>query len=107
MRSPALSVYFSLLLAASFCEGTAPGAQSLPNLRKGRQEIPFDPPVSFPKKAAARSQLRDEAAELAELSAGIPERIDRISHGQLPKELDGQLKRIEKLAKHLRAEVAR
>jgi len=33
-------------------------------------------------------------------------RIDRISHGQLPKELDGQLKRIEKLAKHLRAEVA-
>ena len=34
------------------------------------------------------------------------ERIDRISHGQLPKELDGQLKRIEKLAKHLRSEVA-
>jgi hypothetical protein len=81
-------------------------AQSLPNLRKGRLEIPFDPPVSFPKKAAASSQLRDEAAELAELSAGIPERIDRISHGQLPKELDGQLKRIEKLAKHLRAELA-
>ena len=84
----------------------APRAQSLPNLRKGRLEIPFDPPLSFPKKAAASSQLRDEAAELAELSAGIPERIDRISHGQLPKELDGQLKRIEKLAKHLRAELA-
>jgi len=106
MRSPALSVYLSLLLAASFCEGTAPGAQSLPSLRKGPLEIPFDPPVSFPKKVAARSQLRDEAAELAKLSAGIPERIDRVSHGQLPKELDGQLKRIEKLAKHLRSEVA-
>ena len=106
MRSPALSVYLSLLLAASFCEGAASSAQNLPNHRKGRLEIPFDPPVSFPKKAAARSQLRDEAAELAELSAGIPERIDRISHGQLPKELDGQLKRIEKLAKHLRSEVA-
>jgi hypothetical protein len=106
MRSPALSVCLSLLLAAWCCEGTAPGAQSLPNLRKGRIEIPFDPPVSFPKKAPARSQLRDEARELAELSAGIPGRIDRISQGQLPKELDGQLKRIEKLAKHLRAEVA-
>jgi hypothetical protein len=94
-----------LLLAGSFCEGTAPGAQSLPSLRKGRIEIPFDPPVSFPKKAAARSQLRDEAAELAELSAGIPERIERVNHGQLPKELAGQLKRIERLAKHLRSEV--
>jgi len=58
MRSSALSVYLSLLLAAPFCEGTAPGAQSLPNLRKGRPEIPFDSPVSFPKKAAASSQLR-------------------------------------------------
>jgi hypothetical protein len=106
MRSPALSGFLSLLLAASFCEGTAPGAQNLPNLRKGRLEIPFDPPVSFPKKAAARSQVRDEAAELAQLSAGIPERIDRVSHGQLPKELNRELKRIEKLAKHLRAEVA-
>jgi len=106
MRSPALCVYLSLLLAASFCEGKAPGAQSLPNLHKGPLEIPFDPPVSFPKKAAARSQLRDEAAELAELSAGIPERIERVAHGQLPKELDGQLKRIDKLARHLRSEVA-
>jgi hypothetical protein len=106
MRSPTLSVYLSLVLAASFCEGSAPGAQSLPNIHKGRPEIPFDPPVSFPKKAADQSRLRDEAAELAELSAGIPERIERVTHGQLPKELDGQLNRIDKLARHLRSEVA-
>ncbi len=106
MRRPALSVYLSLLLAASFCEGAAPGAQNLPNIHKGRLEIPFDPPVSFPRKAASPALLQDEAAELARLSAGIPERIDRVNHGQLPKELDGQLKRIEKLAKHLRSEVA-
>ena len=106
MRSPALSVYVSLLLAASFCEAAAPGAQNLSNIHKGRLEIPFDPPVSFPKKAATPSHLQDEAAELAELSAGIPERIDRIRHGQMPKELNEQLKRIEKLAKHLRADVA-
>jgi hypothetical protein len=69
--------------------------------------MPLEPPISFPKKAVLPSQLQDEAAELAELSAGIPERIERVNQGQLPKELSKQLKRIEKLAKHLRSEVPR
>jgi hypothetical protein len=40
------------------------------------------------------------------LSAGIPAGIQHVNQGQLPKTLDEQLKRIEKLAKHLRSEVA-
>jgi len=43
---------------------------------------------------------------LAQLSAGIPSRVNLVAKGQLPKDLGDQLKRIEKLAKHLRSEVA-
>ena len=50
-------------------------------------------------------QLQAEAAELAQLSAGIPERIDYVNKGQMPKDLNDQLKRIEKLAKCLRNEI--
>jgi len=50
-------------------------------------------------------QLQAEAAELAQLSAGIPERIGYVGKGQIPKDLNDQLKRIEKLAKHLRGEI--
>jgi hypothetical protein len=32
--------------------------------------------------------------------------MDQISQGQMPKDLADQLKKIEKLAKHLRSEVA-
>jgi hypothetical protein len=50
-------------------------------------------------------QLQAEAAELAQLSAGIPGRIDYVNKGQMPKDLNDQLKRIEKLAKHMRGEI--
>jgi hypothetical protein len=51
-------------------------------------------------------KLKREAEELAQLSAGIPPRVNLVVEGQLPKDLADQLKRIEKLAKHLRSEVA-
>ena len=105
MRSPALSVFFSLLLGASLCGGVPPpNPQRIPAVHKA-PEMALDPPVAFPKKAANPARLQDEAEELAELSAGIPARIERLHQGQLPKELSEQLKRIEKLAKHLRNEV--
>ena len=106
MQSSGPSALLSLLLAVPLCGDPAPGSQSLPGLHKTRIEMPLEPPISFPKKAVLSSQLQDEAAELAELSAGIPERIERVNQGQLPKELSKQLKRIEKLAKHLRSEVS-
>jgi hypothetical protein len=50
-------------------------------------------------------KLKREAEELAQLSAGIPPRVNLVAEGRLPKDLGDQLKRIEKLAKHLRSEV--
>ena len=85
-----------------------PGPQSLPGLHKvqSRMDIPLDPPVTASRKTADPARLEDEAEELARLSAGIPAQIHGVNLRLMPKDLDSQLKRIEKLAKHLRSQVS-
>lgn len=82
--------------------------QSLPGLHKvqNRTDIPLDPPETASRKAADPARLEDEAEELARLSAGIPAQIQSVNLKKVPKDLDSQLKRIEKLAKHLRSQVS-
>ena len=68
---------------------------------------PIDEPSGKPRQQPLDPvKLKQEAEELAKLSAGIPSQIDLVGRGQLPKELNDQLKRIEKIAKHLRSEVS-
>jgi len=110
MARPALSVLLlvSLLLALPTA-GNSPGSQNLPGLHRvpSRVDLPFDPPVTASRKTADPDLLENEAGELARLSAGIPAQIQSVNRNVLPKDLDSQLKRIEKLAKHLRSEVSR
>ncbi len=65
----------------------------------------LDPPLGPSPIVADPVKLKREAEELAQLSAGIPPRVSMVAEGKLPKDLGDQLKRIEKLAKHLRSEV--
>ena len=67
---------------------------------------PLEPPLEIRRKPAELAQLRQEAAELARLSQAVPQQIDQVAQGQLPKDLSGNLKQIEKLAKRLRSELA-
>src|SRR5579859_3865919 len=48
-------------------------------------------------------KLRHDADELSALAQSIPADVDQTANGVLPKDLVPKLKRIEKLAKHLRA----
>ena len=50
-------------------------------------------------------QIKRDADELAQLAATIPTDVDQTNQGVLPKDLRDKLKRIEKLAKHLRGEL--
>lgn len=67
---------------------------------------PLDPPL-IEAPGADPARLKQEADELAQLSAEIPSDLARVARGQLPKDLTAKLKRIEKLAKHLRNELSR
>ena len=79
-----------------------------PGVRQADKEVnnaPNEAPLPPLPRQLNIKQIQGEAAELAQLSAGIPERIDYVSKGKMPKDLNDQLKRIEKLAKHMRGEI--
>jgi hypothetical protein len=63
-----------------------------------------NPPVT-PKQRIDTVQLQREAREMLELSQSIQLDVNSVNHGLLPKDAVEKLKRIEKLAKHLRGEI--
>ena len=67
-------------------------------------------PGQWPQSGGRRMvdviQLKNEAKELANLSNALPAQMDQIGNGRLPKELIDTLKKIEKLAKHIRGEIS-
>jgi len=80
-----------------------------PGIREADKQTnaPIEPPATFKQKPVEPGVLRQEAEELAKLSAALPSQMDQVSQGKIPKDLGDELKRIEKLAKHLRAEISR
>ena len=67
-------------------------------------------PGQWPQSGGRRTvdviQLKNEAKELTNLSNALPAQMDQIGNGRLPKELIDNLKKIEKLAKHMRGEIS-
>ena len=98
------------LCAPSAAFSTLPGAR-LPNPAQVRSPenvpgIPGQWPQQGKHKMVDATQLKDEAQELQTLSQQLTPQIDQLGHGQLPKELIENLKKIEKLAKHIRGEIS-
>jgi hypothetical protein len=106
MRRPALSVVLCILVVLSL-QGNLARPQSLPGYHRVERPmtVPFDPPVAFAKNPADPGKLQQDAEELARLSAAIPAQIKNVNQ-KLPKDLNDQLKQIEKLAKRLRCEIS-
>jgi hypothetical protein len=104
-----IAVFFAVgFLLCSLPAGTQERAAPVPpGLHHAEKEgsRPLEPPVRQHRRADP-AQLKQEAEELAKLSAAVPSGIDLVSRGQLPKNLTDQLKRIEKLAKQLRSEIS-
>ena len=76
-----------------------------PGIREANKQTnkPLDPPlVGASAPVLDPAKLKQEADELAQLSAGVPSDLERVAKGQLPKDLADKLKRIEKLARNLR-----
>jgi len=98
-------------LSAFFLVSMISGQQGRPippGIREAEKQSnkPLDPAMAAIPSAPDPAKLKREADELAQLSAGIPSDLARVARGQLPKDLADKLKRIEKLAKHLRNELS-
>jgi hypothetical protein len=65
----------------------------------------IEPPVKASPRQINIDQVNSETQELRRLADGLPAQMDQVTKGQLPKDLGDNLKRIEKLAKHLHGEV--
>jgi hypothetical protein len=63
------------------------------------------PPLNQ-RPAIDHSKLKRDADELAAIAQSVPPAIDQTAKGMLPKDLNDKLKRIEKLAKELRAQLS-
>lgn len=57
------------------------------------------------KRQADLSQLKTESDELQKLIAGLPDQLAKMHNGVLPADLVVNLKKIEKLSKHIRSEI--
>jgi hypothetical protein len=94
----------ALLMGGQTGHPVPPGvreADKLPN----PADIP--PQVTAKHRPVDPAQLQRDAQELARVAQLIPSEVQQALNGRLPKDLDGQLKRIEKLSKHLRRRISR
>lgn len=73
----------------------------VPHLQTGEPTEPASPP----KIKLDPVQLERDARELLELSQSVQPDIQAVKQGLQPKDLIEKLKRIQKLAKHLRGEI--
>jgi hypothetical protein len=98
----AISVSASPLLAQS-------GRPIPPGIRKADQvDAQMDrnmPPPTQKQRSVNPITLKHEADELAALAQSIPSAVDQTTKGMIPKDLAEKLKRIEKLAKHIRGQL--
>jgi len=69
-----------------------------------RSESSIPPPQNSFRRNP--QQLQQDAAELAKLADSIPPQVEQVRRGLLPRDLNERLKKIEKLSKRLRNELA-
>jgi hypothetical protein len=84
--------------------------QTFPPPEPDRPHLQLDQPPTVVhgdhRAAPNAAQARQDADELAKLAQSIPGDVDKVSKGQLPTDLAARLKRIEKLSKQLRRDLA-
>ena len=81
--------------------------QKPPGIRTADQQSNqgLEPPMEMRNRKVDLTQVKQEADELKKLADGVPAQIEQVTKNQYPKDLNENLKRIERLAKHLRTEV--
>ncbi len=105
-------IRLTILAAVLSCATTllAQGRPAPPSLSQANQAEAQSqrdmPPPAFQRGAINLDKLKHDASELASLADSVPPEIDQTTKGVLPKDLSDKLKRIEKLAKQLRSQLA-
>ena len=96
-----LCVLLIVTVSAAFSQRAKP-----PGIVTADQQAnqPLEPPMQPHSRKIDVEQVKKEADELKTLGDGVPAQIEMVTKNQHPKDLTDNLKRIERLAKHLRSE---
>jgi hypothetical protein len=99
-----------LLVVLFFCGSVIAQKPGPPGLDEGQRTVEQGeknvPPPLYQRPRIDPAKLKRDADELASLAQTIPPGIDQTTKGVLPKDLAERLKKIEKLAKHLREQIS-
>jgi hypothetical protein len=98
----------ALLLCMLVCLGSSASQerQSIGKQEVERHQLVLEPPARPQTQRLDPAKLREEADELAKLAQVVPQDMGQIMQGKMPKDAIDRLKRIEKISKHLRSELA-
>jgi len=108
MRSSSVAVF--IFAGCLFALAGQHGQPIPPGLREAespKYQIHFPPPEFGPQPASKPQELAKEADELNRLAGVVQKEISMVNQGQLPRDLPGNLKEIEKLAHRLRSQLSR
>jgi len=103
MRTRTVLLFLLLAFLCGAIQAQNRPVDNAARVMNARAEHSFPMPVARQKVDPA--EVKAEADQLARLAQLIPSQITQIEHGMLPKDLDQNLKQIEKLTKHLRREL--
>lgn len=108
MRFLIASIFCSLMLiCVAFGQRVQPVPQGIRDGDKAiRDGMQVEPPVESRRHSIDPDALRLEARELQSLAATVPGAVDQVTKGMIPKDATENLKKIEKLAKRMRSEIA-
>lgn len=102
-----LSVVFLVGISAPFSFQAA--AFSSPGQAIRTPDSAGGQPGAWPQQATKKTvdvtELKTKANELVTMSQALSAQLDQIGNGKYPKDLIDNLKKIEKLSKHIRSEV--
>ena len=105
----ALPALWLLLASLTLAGQKLPYPQTFPPPEPDRPHLQIDQPPTVVRGdrrlAVSAAQAKLDAQELAKLAQSIPADVDKVGKGQLPRDLSGRLKQIEKLSKQLRREI--
>jgi TolA-binding protein len=104
MRTSILLLTLLLATSSAWVQRRGPIGQWQANKAEEQFEKTVPPPPRQPATSDLQ-KLQQNADELAALAQSIPQAVDLTAKGILPKDLEDRLKRIEKLAKHLRSQI--
>ena len=105
-----LALFLALFATVSWLAPAQDRKPIPPGIREAdKQPGPADiPPMTQAKNKRPDPRLmQEQARELSAIAETIPAAIAEVNRGTLPKDMVDKLKRIEKLSKALRGEIAR